>query len=66
MTKPKLAHDDPDQSKRFLDLAKELEVDADDRDLKASVKRLAEHVPEPRRKLGKKAKSVQKRSTGNP
>lgn len=49
--------DDPVQSKRFLELAKEIEADADDQALEASVKRLAGHAPEPRRKLGKKAKA---------
>lgn len=48
--------DDPAQSKRFLDLAKELEAEAEDEPLETSVRRLAQRSPEPRRKLGKKAK----------
>jgi hypothetical protein len=34
----------------------EIDADADDKALKASVRRLAKHAPEPRRKLGKEAK----------
>jgi hypothetical protein len=48
--------DDPAQFQRFLDLAKEIGADADERGLEASVKRLAAQPPEPRRKFGKKAK----------
>jgi hypothetical protein len=51
---PKPKPDDPAQSKRFLKLAKELDADADERDLEASVRRLGKHAPEPRRRLGKK------------
>jgi hypothetical protein len=50
--------DDPAQFKRFLELAKEVEADADDQTLRSSVKRLAAHSPEPRRKVGKKAKKA--------
>jgi len=49
--------DDPEQSRRFLDLAKELGADDDENGLAASVERLARHSPEPRRELGKKAKA---------
>jgi hypothetical protein len=49
--------DDPAQSKRFLELAKETGADADDwAALEASVKMLGKRFPEPRRKVGKKAK----------
>lgn len=64
---PKPKQDDPTQSKRFLDLAKELEAEGDEGSLEASVKRLGKHSPEPRRKLGKKARAKRSRpSTGNP
>jgi hypothetical protein len=52
-TKP----DDPAQFQRFLDLAKEIGADAPEEALEGSVRRLAEHPPEPRRKVGKKAKA---------
>ena len=58
-TKPK--QDDPAQSKRFLELAKELEADADERDLEASVRRLGKHAPEPRRTLGRKAGEIRRK-----
>lgn len=47
--------DDPDQSKRFKELAAELGADCDD-GLDASIQRLGKQTPEPRRKVGKKAK----------
>jgi hypothetical protein len=53
-SKPK--QDDPDQSKRFLDLAKEIGADAPAEALEAPVRQLAAHPPEPRRKVGKQAK----------
>jgi hypothetical protein len=60
MSKPKA--DDPAQSKRFLELAAEIGADGTEEALKQSVGRLGRHVPEPRRKLGKKAaKSGRKR-----
>lgn len=58
--KAKPSHDDPAQSKRFLELARELDADVDDNALEASVKRLGKHGPEPRRKIGKKAKAKRK------
>ncbi len=54
---PKPKQDDPAQSKRFLELAKELGSDAPAEALKGSVRRLAAHAPEPRRKVGKTAKA---------
>jgi hypothetical protein len=53
--KPNPKPDDPAQSHRFKELAKELEADDGEKDLRESVKRLGEHAPERRRKLGKKA-----------
>jgi hypothetical protein len=53
MGKNARAQDNPAQSKRFLELAKEIEADADEEALAGSVKRLGAHQPEPRRKLGK-------------
>ena len=47
--------DDPAQSKRFLELAKEIEADADAKALEGSVRLLAAQPPEPRRKVGKRA-----------
>ncbi len=55
--RPMMRPDDPAQSKRFLDLAKELEAEVEDEPLDASVRRLAQHAPERRRKVGKKAKA---------
>lgn len=52
--KPKL--DDPAQSQRFLDLAKELEAEGGGRALENAVRHLAKQSPEPRRKVGKKAR----------
>jgi hypothetical protein len=54
--RPTLQPDDPTQSQRFLDLAKELEAEAEDEPLETSVRRLVQHAPEPRRKVGKKAR----------
>ena len=54
-TRPK--PDDPEQSKRFLDLAKEIGADAPAEALEGSVRRLAALPPEPRRKVGKEAKA---------
>ncbi len=50
--------DDPAQSKRFLDLAKQLEADGADNDLANAVRTLApqKRAPEPRRQSGKSPK----------
>lgn len=54
--------DDPVQYQRFRDLAAELGADdANEKALAASVRQLAQHAPEGRRKLGKKAKGKPKR-----
>lgn len=59
--------DDPAQSQRFLDLAQEIGADTQDEALEGAVRQLASHPPEPRRKVGKKAKAKRlNRSTGNP
>lgn len=47
--------DDPDQSKRFLELAKEIGAD-DDKALEASVKRLAAQPRAQRREVRKKVR----------
>jgi hypothetical protein len=61
MTKSKLARDDPAQSKRFLELAKELGAEGDAKALEKSVRHLAhpkrsvskEPSPTPRKKATK-------------
>ena len=60
MTKPTPKQDDPAQSKRFIDLAKELGLEEGD-DIDAPVRHLAGQAHEPRRKLGKEAKAAKKR-----
>ena len=49
----KAAQDDPEQSQRFRELARELGADGDGKALEGSVRRLAAHAPEPRRQVGK-------------
>jgi len=54
VSKPK--QDDPEQSKRFRELAKALEADDPKEaleNLDAAIRKLADLPPEPRRKLGK-------------
>jgi len=57
MTTSRPKPNDPDQSKRFIELAKELGADGPDADLQAAIKQLGKHAPEPRRQVGKKAKA---------
>ena len=57
MSPNRVKPDNVAQSKRFLQLAKELGADADEEALAASVGRLAARAPEPRRKTGKKTKA---------
>jgi hypothetical protein len=51
---PYAKQDDPAQFQRFLYLAKEIGADAPSEALEGSVRRLAAHPPEPRRRVGKK------------
>ncbi|WP_395714335.1 hypothetical protein [Reyranella sp.] len=60
MTKPTPKQDDPAQSKRFYELARELGLEDGD-DIGAAVKRLAEHGPEPRPTPERKSKAGRKR-----
>lgn len=45
---------DPDQSKRFIEAARELDCDEDEAALKARIKRLAESKPAPLKSLVRK------------
>ena len=54
MTKPKAKPDDPAQSKRFIEAARELGCDDDEDALKARMKRLAETKPAPLKSLPKR------------
>jgi hypothetical protein len=52
MAKPK--QDDPEQSRRFLEMAQEREADADDSKLKEAVKKLAPHHRQKAKRSGRK------------
>lgn len=60
MADPKHRPDDPAQSKRLIELARDLGIE-DGENIDAPVRRLAAQQPEPRRKLGRAAKTAKKR-----
>lgn len=52
MTRPKPKPDDPEQSKAFIDKAREIEADEDKSAADELMKRLASKKPEPHKKPG--------------
>ena len=49
---PKTHRDDPEQSKRFIEKARELECDEDEAAFDEKLKQIAQAKPKPRSKVG--------------